>query len=781
MNDSRTSIHPLKAKRLILAIGVATLLACEPPLVPPGGFTSDPIETIGHGTFIGSGGRPIEPTTEFILAAQAYYIAERESESASVEAPRVRARIDEFVADPILANALYLDWLIAAESPRGLARATMANDALRYHYVFHLQPNPVLPSDGRWSKGVAVESARRLEALGIPVFIATDAAGPAYIEECKASGVPVPDTVFGRGWIYQGEIQGEFIEEEKRADLYAFKSQAPEGICLALPRSRPGEDARPLGIICLGITTSKACFFDSPNGQSFARDVPVPIGAFLGGSDLASNGQGTCTDCHAGENPFVVHPEKPPFASLGASLQPLAWHDPLVDPSWPQNPGPSNLLDGVTSQQSCGTCHRVGLAGRFPEVSKELPGYCSVVLTTATGSSAKRTMPPGGQATGPYANHIEALRKACGAPPGNMGTVVDFDVPDDRSHVSAPAVIGPIYQCATKVAVRGAVLDADLRLFRNEILVESRIARNPNVETFDVPPLVAGDVLTALQIVGGTSSKMSKKETARDHTLDYPMGLPAPEIDPTLIYECAESIAVRHVPGADVTVFSNGGDAVTDSGSTSWTIFRPGKFPFEVGDAFSARQALCKDRSPTSASAKATTAPKSLPAPTFDPPQVYEGQELVTIETLVNGSRTSVSEASAGFIGEFRTPVSWRPDYDVATPLGGPLQLGDQLLAQQSLCSVEGPRGRTPPPERCEALPPPRIRHPRAGDTSVVVTEAVPGARVRVYDAANEEIGDGSGHVVALRRAVTASDTLTVTQQVGSCTSRQGYRVSVRN
>ena len=74
-----------------------------------------------------------------------------------------------------------------------------------------------------------------------------------------------------------------------------------------------------------------------------------------------------------------------------------------------------------------------------------------------------------------------------------------------------------------------------------------------------------------------------------------------------------------------------------------------------------------------------------------------------------------------------------------------------------------------------------RILHPIVGTQYVVVSSAVPGAHIRVYDAANKEIGDGSGTVIWLKRKITGTDVLTVIQQVGECTSKTGYRVSARN
>jgi len=99
-------------------------------------------------------------------------------------------------------------------------------------------------------------------------------------------------------------------------------------------------------------------------------------------------------------------------------------------------------------------------------------------------------------------------------------------------------------------------------------------------------------------------------------------GLPAPEIDPTLIYECAHLIAVRHVPGASVQVLTNDDHPVNRLTSIGWSMVRPGKTPFEVGDRFVATQSMCDDRSPPAVPEIATNAPARVNAPAFDPPPV---------------------------------------------------------------------------------------------------------------------------------------------------------------
>ena len=688
---------------------------------------ADPIAVIGHGAVLGRDGKPFELTAQSIQMVQEYYIQNvlagdlrRDKENRLPEADIAAARkaIAEATDDKLLANALYLDWLVEKVKPANRAHVVAANTALRWHYVSKLQKNPVLPDKGEWGKGLKPDAAKRLgERLGTVVFMVTTQSGEAYCNECVANGVPVPQFMFGEEWRFVGEITDEFLSEGDRAELWIHESQSPPGVCLALPRFQSDDRATLFGVICLGRDSSKVCFFDNPREIHYRKGERVEFRkSFLGGTSLVTNpGGGICTDCHAGENPYVVHPDKPPFASVRSRIQSLAWYNPLVDASWPQNPGPTNLLDAVNpvppSTQRCDSCHRAGLAGRFPVITTQLSQYCNFILATATGPSSKRTMPQGGGSISPdFDTHVMALKGSCGSPPDGGGVVIDVNLPkDDPGVLSPPLVIEPLYGCATSVSVRGAVLDAKVSLFVNGNPVGTPIfpARNTyKLEFTGLPALVAGDNVTAVQEKGGATAK-SPEAKVRDHRVDFPMGLPAPVIDPVLVYECANVISVRHVPGATVTILSNGGMPVTGSGSTDWTVFSPGKTPFVVGDKFTAVQSLCGDPdSPPSAEVKAVAAPASLPAVKFNPPQTYPGQELVTLEGLTNGATTEVVVTGHGPVGKFTTPISWFPDFDVAKPLGRRLNSGDQLTATHTLCQLkvgtEGPRTG-----KCEELPAP--------------------------------------------------------------------------
>lgn len=140
-----------------------------------------------------------------------------------------------------------------------------------------------------------------------------------------------------------------------------------------------------------------------------------------------------------------------------------------------------------------------------------------------------------------------------------------------------------------------------------------------------------------------------------------------------------------------------------------------------------------------------------------------------------------MTELSTGTVAAFSTPTRSKSPVHIADPLGRSLRDGDSLRVSQSLCRASAATDALAV-QPCSALPGPRIEGPSAGQRAVIVAEAVPGARVRVWDNAspNLELGDGSGGVIGLNRALAGNEVVTVNQQVGSCVSQQGYQVTVR-
>lgn len=297
--------------------------------------------------------------------------------------------------------------------------------------------------------------------------------GEAYVQQCIAAGVPRPPT-----WNYEDAwhqrngskwkkattsdaqiLEGVFISENLTAEVFYYDpaeyGDPGDGVCIALPRSefsgREPEDGPPdsiifLGVICQGRVTSKACFWD--NGSSWQSggvdaDQTLTFGdgnfedTFAGGSDL-TQGVDVCTDCHRGENVYIVHP----LSTLGAvpNLMPSNWVDPIVPGTWPMNEGPSSLFS-PSETGSCLDCHRQGsIGGRFPEVSTDTTSYCGFVRQ-AFGT----TMPPGEvdpvrEAHPPYVT----LDNACNgivSEKSSFKKLMSFDAPSSESWASTSATL----------------------------------------------------------------------------------------------------------------------------------------------------------------------------------------------------------------------------------------------------------------------------------------------------------------------------------------------------
>ena len=238
-----------------------------------------------------------------------------------------------------------------------------------------------------------------------------------YQNECIFAGVPMPPDWGSAEWQNLGILNDEFASDSYTATVFVYNSNTPEGTCVALPRTYTGSsEARFFGVICLGVASENACFWDESYVETSAQFRIQD--RLAGGTDMPENGD-QCTDCHAGENPFVSRPESSVLSFNGFSTD-TNWYTPIgVHASWPQNPGPTNLLDNVDTSytswfssqtgESCIQCHQ------FPEVS-QLPGYCNSVLK----ESAQNTMPsetdPAGWSSpngSEYRNHVRALRQAC--------------------------------------------------------------------------------------------------------------------------------------------------------------------------------------------------------------------------------------------------------------------------------------------------------------------------------------------------------------------------------
>lgn len=401
---------------LILAVLAAALSgaaqAAEPPSTEPG-----PVAYTGHGAVFAPGGREITVTADFIRSAQAYYAARIGSDAS----PRLRALFDHksrYLADltrgderaALAAQAALLDWYIARARPVDAQTLARKNQILRGAGVLR---NYSLPPDLQAMLALAgVGGKDGVGASGRPAIAAAAPAAPSpretYIKGCRDAGVPVPDSyqLSGNGWTDNGDLDTLFIGPGDKAKV-AFRANQgsePEGVCIALPRYESGKtDTVALGLICMGSATSRSCYFDDKTPKALA--AMRPLTDFKSGAELDAPGQDVCTDCHAGENAFVIHPKAAAFKNI-PNLQPKAWHVPMVSKNWPQNPGPGTI------NRKCSTaCHKQGDAGRFPALSTDLPGFCGTILESAV----RDTMSAYSNLA--YTDQIKAMRDACKKPP----------------------------------------------------------------------------------------------------------------------------------------------------------------------------------------------------------------------------------------------------------------------------------------------------------------------------------------------------------------------------
>jgi outer membrane protein assembly factor BamB len=366
------------------------------------------------------------------------------------------------------------------------------------------------------------------------------------------------------------------------------------------------------------------------------------------------------------------------------------------------------------------------------------------------------------------------------------------DYEEDPGYISPPTVTHPIYECAHNVTIKNFIAGATLNVFIN-----GAPAPNPTVigtipeigVNFDVgTSFVAGQVVTATQTFMGVTSGPSAPVPVTSHTADYPMGLPRPRLFLHPLRHCGHAVLVEDVvPGSVVEIVAEnplggggfGPPAVVGSfnASTEWGWNWTGVSPeFELGARITARAKLCMDNSPVSLPEITEEAPSPMPAASVEAP-VIEGQTILRLWGPATGTPPehgvilSVFNNGTG-IGSTAAPGGAPHLFGIAAAT-----LGSTYTATQKLC-VEGGPGPGTPTQPCSDLPAPTIKPPLPGDTQIVVTSHIPGARILVFAGA-EEVGDSSGDVINLKRALVNGETVKVMQKLGDCVSPFRYQTVV--
>ncbi len=418
-----------------------TLLLTAVMTLPAQAQQEEPIAFIGHGSMFDQDGNEIEITEEFIDQALRYYLDDLYTKATDEQKKRFDDTRSEVLAGrswgrrtELYATAELADWLLLEVRPKHghvmRGKINLIQTKLRWG-LSGADDDEFTPPRQMMER---LQKLERQEGTDRDVVgFSTMLSGQAYINECAASGVPIPpawNSDESTGWDFIGSLSDaqEFISQGSEARVYKYESPTTDGACIALPRvggNGSGSSAGLLGIICLSEQTSKVCFWDNQeNDEGFPVTLgdTYPLLDFAGGAELLDGSGGICTTCHAGENPYVTHPGTAlDFGGLFGN----DWYDPLVHPDWPQNAGPTNILEATPSPGECTSCHVQGNAGRFPKISSMInqgaDSYCNAVLNNAIGS----TMPSGMS----YQPHIDALQGMCdgtATPVLRVDSILDF-------------------------------------------------------------------------------------------------------------------------------------------------------------------------------------------------------------------------------------------------------------------------------------------------------------------------------------------------------------------
>ena len=487
----------------------------------------EPITAFGHGGFFGPDGKQVPVTMDFVTKAQAYYKAKlvnalpaAKKRAFAAYEKRVLSAITPVGQDKLILEHQSIEWLIENTSDQQLKlqsggrlralrqtlnwkipdQATLGEVEKRESYT----PSPQVLQRLASPQLMLMNLNLKPNSNGVQILSATTKSGQAYIDECTAAGVPIPPTINvmdpagTAGWRSEGFIPSakQFITGTP-AELRSYKSSAPEGMCFALPRYTDGTKSTVEldGVICTGKLSSKVCFWDNQMAGttfSFPAGTQIPIGVPFspgglyqaGGKEIEFNPvAGICTQCHAGENPYIIHPQ----VNLAPSGSPiLLWetlsqaprnlptmpvnrYDPLVAGSWPQN---QSSQAGTTLPVTCAGCHTKGSAGRFPHLSNKISQYCTVVLTQAV-SGPKATMPYGSPGTDAV-NALKFRDDWCNDPPNSSSE----DTGDP--HLTTINNVHYDFQAAGEfTALRNTDSDFELQTRQSPVLTSFTPGANP--------------------------------------------------------------------------------------------------------------------------------------------------------------------------------------------------------------------------------------------------------------------------------------------------------------
>lgn len=345
---------------------------------------------------------------------------------------------------------------------------------------------------------------------------------------------------------------------------------------------------------------------------------------------------------------------------------------------------------------------------------------------------------------------------------------------DDPRLLSPPWLAEPLYQCASAVTVLGFVPHADIDVEVAGAVVVSRTVGFPEPEgaTLVLPAaLVAGQSVRVRQRTATGQSAWSAASTVRDHTKDYPAGPPRPEINPSPLYKCGARTGVGNLlAGGNVWITADGAEVGRVDGCAPHQGVDVSP-DYGLGQRVVAHFELCGDSSAPSKDEITQPPPAPLPSPGVD--ALYAGAEQIRITNIVNGARVTLYRGGA----PQGTWACWGGALLIGlTPA---FSTGEIFTATQRLCPGDPPSapgsGAVQP---CSSLPAPKIGPLQAGNNRVTVTDAAPGAVIKVY-LNGVQAGAGGAPVVFLTRVVKFGDTVVVVQDLAGCRGQTALQLTV--
>jgi hypothetical protein len=146
-------------------------------------------------------------------------------------------------------------------------------------------------------------------------YPAAQAGDTLYMAECRRRNVPIPpDWAFaGSAWDYQGNLSTNINHPGDDALIWTHTDEL-RGACMAIAR-RGVTDAA--GIICQSAITGSACFWERIRRSDgsvidWQDGEEMIITEVQDGSDVVEN----CTECHRGNNVFLMAPDDPVWANV---------------------------------------------------------------------------------------------------------------------------------------------------------------------------------------------------------------------------------------------------------------------------------------------------------------------------------------------------------------------------------------------------------------------------------------------------------------------------------